>query len=124
MKSKGFTTVKEHANNNEEGYLYGLEYLIWIPLYHQFGLFLMGNKTLRRESDKVKGFTEKACMLKIKLIKGKKHTWHGCEVFPCSTPFDMPEREELIKNLKDFDNPVESVVEFVGENDDASSRVT
>jgi hypothetical protein len=96
-ESDNFRTILERSKSKDgsEGHLAGLEYLIWIPSVEKFALFFMGNKTLRRESSNVKAFVGKAATLKIKLIKGKKYTWHGCETLSCEAPFDLPSSEEI-----------------------------
>lgn len=113
--SKEFMAVKDKAMAKSKGYLAGLEYLIWFPTVGKFGLFLMGNPTLRRESPNVKALTRKACTLKIKFIepKGSSYSWHGCSAFPCSTPFDIPDEETLKVEIKKFRDPKDSEVEFV-----------
>lgn len=118
--SKEFTEISDNAKAKVQGYLAGLEYLVWIPSVKKYGLFLMGNPTLRRESANVKSRIKKAATLKIKLIKTAKFTWHGCTVFDCTTPFDVPESSELLEEVTKFRNPIDSAVEF--EDSGGSSR--
>ena len=54
MESAEFKDMYNRAMNKEQGYMAGLEYLLWLPTFECFGLFWMGNPTLRRESEKVK----------------------------------------------------------------------
>lgn len=110
--SKEFEEIKNRAMAKEKGYLVGLEYLLWVASVQKFGLFLMGNPTLRRESANVKALTLKAATFKIKLIKTSQYTWHGCSVFPCTTPFDAPETEAIVAEIERFRDPADSQVEF------------
>ena len=114
--SKEFEEIKARAmagGQNNQGYMCGLEYLLWLPDVSKFALFLMGNPTLRRESNKVLGLIGKAATFKIKLIKTAKYTWHGCSCFQCSTPFsNVPSTEDIKVQVEKFLNPEESEVEL------------
>jgi hypothetical protein len=122
--SKEFTHVKDRAMAKEKGYLVGLEYLLWVPTVEKFGLFLMGNPTLRRESANVKALVKKAATFKIKLIKTSQYTWHGCNVFSATTPFDVPSTQDLLDEVEKFRQPKDSAVEFAedSEGDGSSTR--
>lgn len=112
--SNEFREIKEKAMAKAKGYLCGLEYLVWIPSVEKFGLFLMGNPTLRRESPNVKALTRKACTLKIKFIEptGSSYSWHGATAFQCNTPFDVPDLEVINSEIEKFRDPKDSDVEF------------
>lgn len=110
--SKEFIEIKNRAMSKEKGYLVGLEYLIWVPSVQKYGLFLMGNPTLRRESANVKALVGKAATLKTKVIKTSQYTWHGCKAFPCTTPFDVPDKDGIVEEVVKFREPQDSQVEF------------
>lgn len=110
--SSAFTEIKEQAMSKMKGYLAGLEFLLWIPAINKFGLFFMGNPTLRRESPNMKSLTGKGVTLKTKLIKTTGYTWHGAAVFECTTPFKTPEETALMGEVAKFRNPQDSPVEF------------
>jgi hypothetical protein len=111
--SAEFNAIKDKSYIGEKGYLCGLEYLLWLPEPSCFALFLMGNKTLRNESKNVKGLWRQAATFKIKFLKNTKGSWHGCSVFTCSTPMEVPEK--INSELEKFYNPPESDVELVEE---------
>jgi hypothetical protein len=119
-ESENFQRVKDKAKAKEEGFLAGLEYFVWIPSVSQFAIFFMGNTTLRRESSNVKARVGQAATLKIKLIKSKKYTWHGCETLGCDAPFEVPPGE-TIKGVYDskFANPQDSDVNMAEEGSEA-----
>lgn len=123
INSKEFGEVKDKAMLGEQGYLAGLEFLIWFPNVKGFGLFLFGNKTLRRESANVRACVGAAATLKVKLIKSAKWTWHGASCFPCSNPLDLPPQESLVEEVEKFKNPKSSDVEFVNEESDTGRVV-
>ena len=122
-ESPEFKDIKDKGMFGERGYLVGLEYLLYFPNVLKFGLFLMGNKTLRRESVNLKALMDEAtsgktlatATIKIKLIKTTKYSWHGVEIYGCSTPLDWPEGDLLKERIADFQNPKESEVELADE---------
>lgn len=118
--SPEFQDILARAKNKEPGFLAGFEYLLWVPSIQKYGLFLMGNTTLRRESDKVKALIGRGATLEIKLIKTSKYTWHGIDVFPCNTPFEMPDMEELRDEVEKFNNPKDSQVELADDSTQTS----
>lgn len=123
-ESENFIEVKNRGKAKEQGYMFGLEYLLWIPSVEQYALFFMGNPTLRRESSNVKGHVGKAATLKIKFIPSKKYGgWHGCETLGCDAPFDVPSGEE-IKSTYDryFANPVDTEVNLDSSTEEGRAR--
>lgn len=118
-ESDNFNNIKEKSKAGEQGYLAGLEYFLYIPSVKKYALLFCGNKTLRRESSNIKAFTGKAATLKIKLIKSKKYTWHGCETLACDAPFDIPSGED-IKEVYDskFANAQDSDVDIAEESEE------
>jgi hypothetical protein len=122
FESNEFQDVLARAKAKEAGYLAGLEYLLWIPKVSQYGLFLMGNTTLRRESANVKALLGRGATISIKLIKTAKYTWHGINVFPCTTPMQTPDMELLAEEVEKFKHPVESQVELAEESTSTRAR--
>jgi hypothetical protein len=119
--SEAFIEVQKRGMAKETGFLVGVEFLLWVPMVKKFGLFLMGNPTLRRESPNVMPLLGKAATVKCHLIKTSKYTWHGAKVFECTTPFDMPPNDEVLEESANFRNPVDSDVEFVKDGDSSGS---
>lgn len=117
--SREFVEIKNRAMSKDKGYLVGLEYLLWVPSVQKYGLFLMGNPTLRRESSNVKALIGEVATLKIKLIKTSQYTWHGCTVSQCHTPIDAPDEEAITEEIMKFRDPQDSAVEMA--DDDAGS---
>ncbi|MEA1999826.1 MAG: hypothetical protein U9N61_10975 [Euryarchaeota archaeon] len=115
--AKEFVEIKNRAMSKEKGYLVGLEYLVWVPSIDKFGLFLMGNPTLRRESANMKALCGKAASLKIKLIKTTQYTWHGCTAFACTTPFDIPPMGDISEVVEKFRQPQDSAVEMADDEE-------
>jgi hypothetical protein len=122
IESKEFQEVKDRAMAKEQSYLAGLEYLLWFPDISKYGLFLMGNPTLRRESPNLKALVGGAATVKIKLIKTAKFTWHGVSVFQCTTPFELPPMEEIREQVANFNKPKSSQVELADDNESSRAR--
>jgi hypothetical protein len=119
--SDAFIEVQKRGMAKETGFLVGVEFLLWVPMVNQFGLFLMGNPTLRRESPNVMALLGQAATVKCHLIKTSKYTWHGAKVFECTTPFDMPSSNVVLEESTNFRNPADSDVEFVKDDDSSGS---
>lgn len=114
IHSDEFKRIKNRADNEKDsGCMYGPEFLVWVPSLQKFATFLMGSKTARNEAPKMLALLRKPVTLKTKLFSNASYKWHGSEVFPCSTPFDMPDQAELFEKVTDFNNPKESEVELV-----------
>jgi len=122
ITTEEFISVKQQAMSGTRGYLCGLEYLLYVPAVEAYALFLMGNKTLRRESGLLKALIGHAATIKVKLIKTSEFTWHGAQVLPCSTPFQMPERDKLQTVIDDFKNPVGSGQKLAKDGEDTGRQ--
>jgi len=107
-----FQEVKDLAMKKTKGYLAGLEYLLYVPSIDKFALFLFGSPTLRRESANVCALTRKAATIKIHYIKTTQYSWHGVQVFECTTPFDMPSVESITEEVVKFRSPPQAQVEL------------
>jgi len=120
--SKEFATILAKAKQGKRGNLAGLEYLIWIPSVKEFALFLMGNKSLRRESAIMKSFIGEAATLTCELLRNTEFTWHSAKCSPCSTPHALPDPELMAKTIAEFKNPIGSEQKLVNKDDEASGR--
>lgn len=123
IKSNNFQDIVEKAKNRISGHQFGLEYFMYFFAIEKFGLFFMGNATLRRESDNVKSHTGKAITLEVKLIKDKKHTWHGCMTLSCDAPVKMPSKEDIVDNYNTyFTNPKDTDLDLVDDSSEERAR--
>ena len=120
--SSEFQELKDAAMEKRDGHMAGLEYLLYIPVIERFALFYLGNPTLRRESANMSALVRKAATVKIKLIKTAKYTWHGVQVFECTTPLEVPPVEAMTAEVENFKNPKQSEVELAKEDGEARAR--
>ncbi len=120
--TKEFTDFQTRSMAKEEGYLAGLEFLLYVPSVKKFALFFMGNPTLRQEGSNVVALIGCGATFKINLIEKKKYSWHGCKVFECTTPFDLPSEDDIKKEVVSFRQPKDSDVEFADDSQGSSNR--
>ncbi|KKN32668.1 hypothetical protein LCGC14_0811600 [marine sediment metagenome] len=120
--SDEFQRIQKKASERDSGCMYGPEFLVWIPAIKRFATFFMGTKTARRESGNVKALLKKAASLTSQECKNKKYTWYAPQVSECSTPFDMPNKDELLEACEQFNNPPKSDIEGVSEEEETRAR--
>lgn len=118
-KHDEFKRIQAKSEEPNSGCMYGPEYLVWIPQSKQFVTYFMGSKSARRESPALRALLHNAATLKSHEVKTSKYTWYAPTVTQCSTPFDLPEAEEIKKQVEKFNNPPETQVERVEEKPEA-----
>lgn len=99
----------EQAKKGMTGWMYGPEFLLYLPEYQEFATFLFGNVTLRNEAPNMKTLIGRAATLKTGLIK-TQYTWYGVTCIPCQVELPKPENYEAweqlaVANVNKFDNP-------------------
>jgi len=114
-KDTEFERIQLQSDVKDSGCMFGPEYLMWVPTQKQFATFFMGSKSSRRESPSVKALLKNAATLKSHLIETKKYSWQSPIATPCSTPFDMPGADDLIKQVTKFNNPPKQEIEKIDE---------
>lgn len=119
-ESDQFKSIVEKSEVQDSGCLYGPEYLVYVPSQKQYGLFFMGSKSSRRESPNVKALIGKSGTLEAKHVVTKKYEWYTPSIKPCTTPFDVPDIEEIKEQVDKFNNPPESEVEVADEGGDSA----
>lgn len=105
--SELFKSIEKRANTEKDsGCIYGPEFLIWLPTLKKFATYMFGSKSARREAPHMYGLLSKAATLKVKLVSHDKYKWHVPVIVACSTPFEMPDHDDLKATADDFNNPV------------------
>lgn len=117
-----FISISDRSEDTDSGCMFGPEYLVWIPSIERFATLFCGSKTMRRESVNIKSYIGKMVTLKSRLITKGKYKWHGPVGLECNTPQTMPDRDELLRQCEEFNNPPdrdeEPVAETAGTNRD------
>lgn len=100
-----FDRIKQQSKEKDSGCMYGQEFLVYIPKVEQFATFFMGTPTSRREAPNMLALLMKSATLKPEKIKTKRYTYYSPGVTMCSATFALPDKDECIAQIKDFNNP-------------------
>jgi len=121
-----FVRIKELSGNPDSGCLCGLDFLLWLPSEQMFVTFFMASKSARREAPnlraKIQDNKPGAATLNVKLASNKRYKWHVTVVKDCSTPFAMPEGQDIVDNVTKFQNPPKTESEAVTEDSPERER--
>lgn len=122
-KNDEFIRIQEQSKVKNSGCMFGPEYLVYVPDQNEYATLFLGTKSARRMSPGVKALMHKPATMKSQLIDNKKFEWFAPAVTACSTPFDTPSIEEIREYIEKFENPPESTIERVAdENDEGRAR--
>ncbi len=119
-KNPEFDRISLKSAEQDSGCMYGPEFLLWVPGAKCFATYYASSKTSRNEAPKLRDLIGQAALLKSHLIKGKKFSWFGPLITVCSTPFEIPDNEDIIEQVNKFNNPVTTEKEKAPEG--ATSR--
>ena len=97
-----FKRIAEQSEIRDSGCMWGMEFLIWISSIGKYATYFCSNKTARRESKNINRLVGHPATLRTKYIKTKKYSWYGPKVTACSTPFDIPAKDDLVKEVKKY----------------------
>lgn len=118
-----FQRIQERSlKENNSGCMFGPEFLVWVPQVGKFATFFMGTKSARREAGNVKGLMKQAATLGSQKIETAKFTWFAPQVSECSTPFDMPTKEDMLAAVEQFNNPPKNDMEGVSGDEEERAR--
>ena len=112
-----FKRIQAKADVKDSRFMFGPEYLVYVPSAKQFALFFMGSASSRREAPALKARMQKAATLGVQMIEGKEFTWANPAITPCSTPMDLPAAEAVMEELTKFNNPAKSDIEKIDSGD-------
>lgn len=121
-KHPEFIRIQEKSTEQNSGCMFGPEFLVYIPTIKEFATFFMGSKSTRREAPGVKARMLKGGTLKSHLVKTAKFTWQVPICVPCTTPFEIPEENEIKEQATKFLNPPATTIEKVSEAEKAQSE--
>jgi len=108
--SEEFKLVEAKAHKGVKNYNAGLEYLLYLPDLagekNSFAVMFFGNKSGRREDPKIRALVGRAATITSSFVEKPKNSWWCAAVNPCSTPFDLPETEDIKKAIEIFRDTV------------------
>lgn len=108
-----FKRIQIQSDVKDSGCFFGIEFLLWLPDQKMFATYFMAGKTNRRAAPDLKNLWQmkQRATIKSQYIKTESFSWHGPVITICSTPFDMPNSEQMLEKATKFANPKESEVE-------------
>jgi hypothetical protein len=96
---------KDIMTSDEDGNLYGPEFLLYIP-NHDFIPYFLCSKSGRYEAGAFRLNIGKVIELKAIFIKGTKFSWHAPKVVASNVPLEtMPSQDQMTIALNRFNNP-------------------
>lgn len=117
-----FREIQSRASSFGNGCMVGPEFLLWVPVSGVFATFYMNSITAQGEAPGLAKRIGRPATLRVQIISHKKYGPYGAPlVTDCSEQLNAPNLEELKIQLERFNNPKESELEMVDEND--SGRV-
>lgn len=142
VDSEEFKRIEEMASTPNSGCAVGPTYLVYERSTGSFYEFFCGSKSAIRESVKINQYLPvtplmiqenltkekeprfaKPLTLGVQLLEKGNWTWHAPRVQDCLTPFDnLPDREELVKQIEKFLKKEDSGVETVTEETKSKRR--
>jgi hypothetical protein len=115
--SDEFRRIVAASQHKSKGYLYGLEFLVWIPDYKgdvKFCTLHMGNPTLRVEAKNFKPLLGKAVTMKVKIIENAEYAWEAPIILPNNSGLSAyPSVAEMETQMKIFLDPPKGVVKEI-----------
>lgn len=123
VTSPEFVEVERLGKAKKKGYMFGSEFLVYVPQMREFATFFMGSATARREGPVVMGYIANEdnlskgkgkvlCTLGIVLLENTENSWHATRTMDCTTPpAYWPTDEELIEQQTRFLKPPERAEE-------------
>lgn len=116
VKSDIFLDIKAQSSVQDSGCMYGPEVLIYIPSAEKYATFFMSSKSARRVAPKILALIGKAATIGSVLAEKKPYKWYAPTIEECTTPFEIPDQEEITKKIDTFLNP-EPEEDLVKEDD-------
>lgn len=121
-ESEEFQRIQEKSETKNSGCMFGPEFLTWIPSVKRFATFFMGTKSSRREAGNLRALLKKSASLSNQECKNKYYTWYAPAVSACSTPFEMPTKNDLLAAIEQFNVAPKNDVEGVAEEEETRAR--
>lgn len=125
-QSPEFQAVEATAKADKEaGCSFGPEFLVWVPNIRRFATYFMNSNTAHIQAPELRAQIGHGTTLKSQLIETSKYSWYGPRVFPCVTPFEVPDQATMTQVITKFNNPEDSTefdVEKLEDNGDSRVR--
>jgi len=100
-----FERIKKQSDIKDSGCMFGPEFLVYIPSVEKFATFFCCSKSLRREARRFRDSMKRPITLFGRKVETPKYKWWIATLKECSTPFALPPKAEIMKQLEQFQNP-------------------
>lgn len=115
IHSEQFKRIAEKSEVKGSQCMFGIEFLVWLPINKVFASAFFGSVSARIEAKKVKGLIGETIFFGAKKITGRKFTWFTLTAIKNSAPIELPAVEVLTAAVELFTNPKDSEIESVDE---------
>jgi len=122
--SEQFQDIMARAAVKDSGCMFGPEYLCWVPSQRAFATLFFSSATMRNEAPAMKSRLGQPCTLQPQHINPpkSKYDWWTTQVLPCSTPFDLPSRKELLDATERYNASEDTQIEKTEEVAEGADR--
>ncbi len=102
------------------GYMFGPEFLFYIPAVGRYITYFAGSPTARRAAKAFKVLMKKPAKMTSKTIDRNGNKWRGPVILPSDEVVDLPDMDKAKAELDKFRNPSEPDIEVA--SDDGRER--
>ncbi len=110
---KDFVTKSAIKNS---GYMFGPEFLFYVPSVSGYCTYFAGSPTARRAAKKFKPLMKKPAKMTSKTIERNGNKWRGPVVLPSDEVVELPDMDKAKLELDKFRNPPKDSVEVAPED--------
>lgn len=121
-----FKKIQADSKLPNSGCMFGMEFLIWLPVQQEFATLFLGTMSARKETPSLLaemkkdlegkprdeyGVAKVTCS-QPRLVKNAKGSWHVPQFRPCNSNLaSLPDQGTLMEEVQKFSTPPESVEE-------------
>jgi hypothetical protein len=121
--SAAFKAVAERSGQTNSNCTFGPEYLVWIPSIKMFATLHWGSKTSRKDAKNIHALLQKPATMTHRIVENDKgQIWETFVISACSTPFEIPGKEEAMASITKFMNEAAQKAPEVATNNTTRQR--
>lgn len=114
IANPAFARIQSLSEGDSTAYMWGPEFLLWLPEQEKYVTLFCCTKTLRREAPQIKDAISTFITFIPHKIETKKYSWVAIQSIECSTPGVMP-GSDVISIVTKFKTPEDQIPEEVEE---------
>lgn len=118
-----WVAIQEASDEDgDQGHMYGVEFLIWIPGQGTFATQFCGNKSTRRETEFIGSRLGDMITYGHRMVETKKYTYETISTAQCSTPPSVsPDPKDVREQLDKFQSAADTTAEVATEEEKAAT---